>query len=285
LKTKDKLFGLKSTLNINGNLLSLETPKVMGILNVTPDSFYAESRVSQDSALLQKAEQMVKEGADILDIGGYSTRPGADEVSVEEELKRVTKALDLLQKSFPEMIFSVDTFRAEVAKAAIDHGAHIINDVSGGNLDDLMFATVADLKVPYILMHMRGTPQTMKSLNQYSNLLIDISKELNQKYDELKALGVSDVIIDPGFGFAKSIDQNYELLQNLDYLLRIGCPILAGISRKSMIYKTLEIEPNEALNGTTALHMVALQKGAIILRVHDVKEAVEAVKLNQKLTK
>lgn len=266
-------------MNINGNLVSLDEPQVMGILNITPDSFYADSRVNQETAILKKAEQMVEEGAFILDIGGYSTRPGAEDISTEEEIRRVIEAISLIRSQFSDTLISVDTFRSKVAKAAVDSGANIINDVSGGNLDEQMFDTVAQLRVPYILMHMRGTPQTMKNLNQYDNLLVDIGKELAERCNELKSLGVADIIIDPGFGFAKSIAQNYELLQNLDYLIRLGYPLLAGLSRKSMVYKTLGIEPQDALNGTTALNMVALQNGASILRVHDVKEANETIKL------
>lgn len=283
MNAKDKLFEVKSTLNINGNLVSLDEPQVMGILNITPDSFYADSRVNQDTAILKKAEQMVEEGAFILDIGGYSTRPGAEDISPEEESKRVTQAISLIRSKFPDVLISVDTFRSSVAKAAVESGANIINDVSGGILDTTMFETVAQLKVPYILMHMRGTPQTMKDLNQYDNLLVDIGKELAEKCNQLKSLGVADIIIDPGFGFAKSIAQNYELLRNLGYFIRLGYPLLAGLSRKSMIYKTLHIEPSEALNGTTALNMVALQNGASILRVHDVKEANETIKLYKAL--
>ncbi|WPZ08868.1 dihydropteroate synthase [Roseivirga spongicola] len=279
LSAKDKLFEVKSTLNISGNLVSLDEPQVMGILNITPDSFYAESRVNQETAILKKAQQMVEAGAFILDIGGYSTRPGADDISEEEETKRVTDAINLVRSKFSDILISVDTFRSSVAKHAIEAGANIINDVSGGNLDSNMFETVAQLKVPYILMHMRGTPQTMKSLNQYDDLLIDIGKELATKCNELKQRGVADIIIDPGFGFAKSISQNYELLQKLSYLKRLGYPLLAGLSRKSMIYKTLNIEPQDALNGTTALNMIALQNGASLLRVHDVKEARETIKL------
>lgn len=283
MNAKDKLFEVKSTLNINGNLVSLDEPQVMGILNITPDSFYADSRVNQETAILKKAEQMVEEGALILDIGGYSTRPGAEDISPEEESKRVTQAISLIRSKFPDVLISVDTFRSSVAKAAVESGANIINDVSGGILDTTMFETVAQLKVPYILMHMRGTPQTMKDLNQYDNLLVDIGKELAEKCNQLKSLGVADIIIDPGFGFAKSIAQNYELLRNLGYFIRLGYPLLAGLSRKSMIYKTLHIEPSEALNGTTALNMVALQNGASILRVHDVKEANETIKLYKAL--
>lgn len=283
MNAKDKLFEVKSTLNINGNLVSLDEPQVMGILNITPDSFYADSRVNQDTAILKKAEEMVEEGAFVLDVGGYSTRPGAEDISTEVELKRVTQAIALVRSKFSDVLISVDTFRSSVAKAAVDSGANIINDVSGGNLDPDMFESVAQLKVPYILMHMRGTPQTMKDLNQYDNLLVDIGKELAEKCNQLKSLGVADIIIDPGFGFAKSIAQNYELLQNLGYFIRLGFPLLAGLSRKSIIYKTLNIEAAEALNGTTALNMVALQQGASILRVHDVKEANETIKLYKAL--
>lgn len=279
MNAKDKLFEVKSTLNINGNLVSLDKPQVMGILNITPDSFYSESRLNQATAILKKAEQMISEGAFILDIGGYSTRPGADDIPTEEEIKRVVSAITMIRSEYPETLISVDTFRAQVAKAAIESGANIINDVSGGNLDTQMFKTVAELQVPYVLMHMRGTPQTMKTLNQYDNLIIDISKELAAKCQVLKSLGVADVIIDPGFGFAKSIAQNYELLRQLGFLKRLGYPILAGLSRKSMIYNTLNGTPEEALNGTTALNMIALQNGANLLRVHDVKEASETIQL------
>lgn len=266
-------------MNIHGNLVSLDEPKVMGILNITPDSFYSDSRVNQESSIIKKADQMIAEGAFILDIGGYSTRPGAIEISVEEEKNRAVFAISLIRSRFPDSLISVDTFRSEVARAAVESGANIINDVSGGNLDDQMFETVAELTIPYILMHMRGTPQTMKGFNQYNNLLVDIGKELAVKCNRLKELGVADIIIDPGFGFAKSIAQNYELLRNLTYLKRLGYPLLAGLSRKSMIYKTLEGLPEDALNGTTALNMIALQNGANLLRVHDVKEAIETIKL------
>ncbi|HEY9117935.1 MAG TPA: dihydropteroate synthase [Roseivirga sp.] len=279
MNTKDKLFEVKSTLNINGNLVSLEEPQVMGILNITPDSFYSESRLNQESAILKKADQMISEGALILDIGGYSTRPGAEDINPNEEKRRVISAISMIRSQFSDILISVDTFRAEVAHVAIDVGANIINDVSGGSLDLNMFETVSRLKVPYVLMHMRGTPQTMKSFNQYDDLIIDVGKELADKCEALKSLGVSDIIIDPGFGFAKSIAQNYELLRNLAILKRLGYPILAGLSRKSMIYKTLGIIPEQALNGTTALNMIALQNGANLLRVHDVKEAKETIQL------
>ena len=251
----------------------------MGILNITPDSFYSESRLNQESAILKKADQMISEGALILDIGGYSTRPGAEDINPNEEKRRVISAISMIRSQFSDILISVDTFRAEVAHVAIDVGANIINDVSGGSLDPNMFETVSRLKVPYVLMHMRGTPQTMKSFNQYDDLIIDVGKELADKCEALKSLGVSDIIIDPGFGFAKSITQNYELLRNLAILKRLGYPILAGLSRKSMIYKTLGITPEQALNGTTALNMIALQNGANLLRVHDVKEAKETIQL------
>ncbi|WP_229838645.1 MULTISPECIES: dihydropteroate synthase [Roseivirga] len=283
MSAKDKLFEVKSTLNINGNLVSLEEPQVMGIINVTPDSFYSDSRVSQETAILKKAEQMLTEGALILDIGGYSTRPGAAEVLPQEEIKRVTTALNLIATKFPEALLSVDTFRSVVARQAVCAGAHIVNDVSGGSLDEDMWQEVANLKVPYILMHMRGTPQTMNSKNVYDNLLIDIGKELRIAVEQLQQLGVADIVVDPGFGFAKSMEQNYELLRNLGYLKRLGLPLLVGISRKSMIYKKLSISPEEALNGTTALHMAALQQGASILRVHDVKEAKQTIDLYKAL--
>jgi dihydropteroate synthase len=273
----------KSTLNVKGNLISLDSPLVMGILNVTPDSFFSESRSTTPDLISTKAEKMLNDGADILDIGGYSTRPGAAEVSEQEETERVLLATETILKEFPEAIISVDTFRSSVAKAGIEAGAAIINDVSGGLLDDEMFATVAKLRVPYILMHMRGTPQTMSKLTNYENLLAEVCAELEAQLAKLKVLGVADVVIDPGFGFAKTIAQNYEMLKNLSYFERFNLPILAGLSRKSMIYKTLESTAKDALNGTTALNMVALTQGAKILRVHDVKEAAETVKLFKQL--
>lgn len=264
-----------------GNLVSLDTPKVMGILNITPDSFYAGSRTNALEDIVSKAGQMLQEGAFILDVGGYSTRPEADNVSTKTEIERVVPAIKAICQSFPEAYISVDTFRSDVARAAIEAGASMVNDVSGGNLDDQMFETVASLKVPYVLMHMRGTPETMKTLTGYNHLLNDIAAELSVKISALKNLGVADVIIDPGFGFAKTIDQNYDILRNLGYFKRLKLPILAGLSRKSMIYRTLDGTAQEALNGTTALNMAALINGASILRVHDVKEATETIKLYQ----
>lgn len=279
MKAKDKLFSIKSTLNLRGNLVSLDTPKVMGILNITPDSFFEESRINNLQEIVDKAGKMLEAGAFILDIGGYSTRPDAEDIPKTIELERVIPAIESIHQALPEAYISIDTFRSEIAKAAIEAGASLVNDVSGGNLDGKMFKTVAEMGVPYILMHMRGTPQSMKTLANYDHLLIDISTELLAKCKQLKDLGLKDIIIDPGFGFAKTIAQNYDILRNLGYFKRLKFPILAGLSRKSMIYKTLDTSAREALNGTTALNMAALINGASILRVHDVKEAVETIKL------
>lgn len=251
----------------------------MGILNITPDSFYEGSRSRQEKEILEKAEKMLKDGADILDIGGYSSRPGAAEISPQEEWQRIDKATTLILKHFPQAILSIDTFRAEVARKAVGEGVCIINDISGGELDPEMFATVAELQVPYILMHMRGTPQNMKDLNQYDHLLDEIFDYFANKLNKLRQLGVNDIVVDPGFGFAKNIAQNYEILRNLDYFSALGVPLLSGLSRKSLIYKPLHMGPSEALNGTTVLNTISLMHGASLLRVHDVKEAAEAVKL------
>ncbi len=270
---------MKKTLNIGGKLLDLSTPQVMGIMNITPDSFYSESRVNQLDEAYKKAERMLSEGASILDLGGHSTRPGADAVSEEEERKRILPVVAMLCKHFPDAILSIDTFRASVARQAIEAGAHIINDIAGGNLDPQMFETVAALNVPYILMHSRGTPQTMKDLNQYDDLVTDVLRELQVKIYQLQQLGVKDIVADMGFGFAKNADQNYVLLNELKSFQALNVPILAGVSRKSMIWRKLNITPDQSLNGTTVLNTVALLNGASILRVHDVKEAVEAVRL------
>jgi dihydropteroate synthase len=269
----------KKTLNIRGRLIDLSTPLVMGILNITSDSFFGGSRVNSENEIVERVGSMLEEGAAIIDVGGYSTRPGAKNIEVEEELNSVCIAFDTIDKFFPKTIVSVDTFRSKVANAAVARGAAIINDVSGGTLDPEMFDVVAELKVPYILMHMRGEPETMKHLTQYDHLVKDILKDLNGKILVLRALGVADIIVDPGFGFAKTIQQNFELLRNLSEFEMLGCPVLAGLSRKSSIYKTLNISVEEALNGTTVLNTLALERGASILRVHDVKPAVEAVKL------
>jgi len=271
------------TINCKGNLIDLATPKVMGILNVTPDSFYDGGKHKDTSAILKQTEKMLEEGASFIDIGAYSSRPDASFVSEALEIDRLIPIVALLVKHFPEALLSVDTFRSTIAQICIDEGAALINDISAGNLDPDMMPTIARNKVPYIMMHMKGTPQTMKELNIYTNLMEAICCYFSEKIERARALGIYDLIIDPGFGFAKNVTQNFELLQKFDLLKTFEVPILAGISRKSMIYKTLKTDASQALNGTTALHMVALQKGANLLRVHDVKEAVECVKLFQKM--
>lgn len=251
----------------------------MGILNLTPDSFYSESRILADNQLLNTAEVMLKDGATFLDIGGYSTRPGAAYVKTEEELRRVLPALTLLLKEFPEALISIDTFKSKVAAACLQEGAAMINDVSAGLLDEDMMEVVGKYRVPYVMMHMKGTPHTMKHLNQYEDMMREILLYFSERIKAARNHGIADVIIDPGFGFSKNISQNFELLKKLEFFDMLELPLLAGLSRKSTIYKTLGLEPADALNGTTVLNTVALLKGANILRVHDVKEAVEAVKL------
>jgi dihydropteroate synthase len=276
---QDTAFAQNLTLNLKGRLLSLHEPKVMGIINITPDSFYTNSRLQNKKDILLKVEQMISEGADLIDIGGYSSRPEAIDITIEDELARTIPAIDAIIKEFPDSIISIDTFRAEVADAAVAHGALMINDISGGKLDANMHSLVARLQVPYIIMHMRGTPQTMKHQANYENLILEIIGYFNEIIYELRELNVKDIIIDPGFGFAKNTEQNFLLLKQLADLRVCACPILAGLSRKSMIYKTLGVTAQEALNGSTALHMAALINGANMLRVHDVKEAVETIKL------
>lgn len=271
------------TINCKGYLLDLSTPKVMGVLNLTPDSFYDGGKFKNDKEALEQVGKNIQDGMDILDIGAYSSRPGADHISEEEELKRQSSVLQHITKEFPDLIISIDTFRSEVAKASIDQGAHIINDISAGNLDANMMDFIADSQVPYIMMHMRGTPQTMKSMTSYEHLVTDIISYFSKKVLEARAKGINDILIDPGFGFAKTIDQNFELLNHLKALKSLNLPILSGISRKSTIYKTLNIDAKEALNGTTALNMVALMNGSSILRVHDVLEAKQCITLYQKL--
>jgi dihydropteroate synthase len=272
------------TINCKGNLISLDTPKIMGILNTTPDSFYSESRKTSLTALLKTAGEMLEQGATFLDIGGYSTRPGADDISEKEELDRVVPAIEAILKDFPESIISIDTFRSKVAAEALEAGAAMVNDISGGNLDENMLGVVAKYQVPYIMMHMRGTPQTMKDLNQYTDLTQDITYYFSEKIRAARALGINDIIVDPGFGFSKDIPQNFELLSNLKKFKILEVPILVGLSRKSTIYKTLNCTPQQALNGTTVLNTMAIANGANILRVHDVKEAVESIKLMAQLT-
>lgn len=276
---KDTFFQKKVTLNAGGKLIDLSRPKVMGIINLTPDSFYAGSRKQGIDAALLQAEKMLTEGADFLDLGAYSSRPGADDISIQEETDRLLPVVEGIVNNFPEAILSIDTFRAKVAEAAINAGAHIINDISGGQLDEDMFATVARLQVPYILMHMKGNPKTMSQLAVYDDVFTEVYDYFADKHYRLKQLGVHDIVIDPGFGFAKRPEHSYALMSRMQDLKMLGLPILAGISRKKMIYGLLNITAAEALNGTTALNTIALTKGANILRVHDVKEAVEAVKI------
>jgi dihydropteroate synthase len=253
----------------------------MGILNITPDSFYAGSRASNVETAVERARQMIADGATILDIGGYSSRPGASAISLQEELDRVLPVIEAILHQFPDTYISIDTFRAEVARQSVEAGACLVNDISGGSLDNRMFETVAALQVPYVLMHMRGTPQTMKLLTSYENLLKELIDYFQQKVYQLRQVNIKDIILDVGFGFAKTIEQNYFLLRNMETFQILGLPILAGLSRKSLIYKKLNIPVSESLNGTTVLNTLALTKGASILRVHDVKEAVETVKLFQ----
>ena len=276
---KDTFFTQTQTMNIGGKLLDLTTPKVMGIVNITPDSFYVGSRFNTEKEILTQVEKMLSAGADMLDLGAYSTRPGAEVVSAQEEANRLLPALKIIKSNFPEAIISIDTFRANLARMAVDEGAHIINDISGGEMDNEMFATIAHLQVPYILMHSRGTPKTMYALNVYEDLMAEILLYFSQKIHQLRALGVKDIVIDPGFGFAKNREQNFSLLNHLADFKLLGLPLLAGLSRKSMVWKTLDISPEQALNGTSILNTIALQKGAKILRVHDVAEAKQCIKL------
>lgn len=272
-------FNKNITLNCQGRLVTLDEPKVMGILNLTPDSFYDGGQYNGDQAYLLQVEKMLLEGADFIDIGGMSSRPGADTVTIEEELNRVIAPIQNILKRFPDTIISIDTIHAKVAKAAVDSGALIVNDISAGRLDSNMLATVGQLNVPYIAMHMKGEPNTMQSQANYENISLEVLDYFIDIIKKCRAAGIKDIIIDPGFGFAKNLEQNYTLLNHLNDLDMLELPILVGISRKSMIYKLLESSSKEALNGSTALHMIALQKGVSILRVHDVKEAVECVKI------
>lgn len=267
------------TINCKGNLIDLTSPKVMGILNVTPDSFYDGGKYKDENAILRQVDKMIEEGATFIDVGAYSSRPGAAHISEEEELKRIIPVVNLLVKNFPDIILSIDTFRSNVAKATIDSGAALINDISGGNMDAKMFATVADLQVPYLLMHMLGTPQNMQKNPVYEDVTKEIISFFAAQIFKLHQLKLNDVIIDVGFGFGKTLEHNFEILKNLELFKSLDAPILAGVSRKSMLYKTLDISAQEALNATTSANTIALLNGANILRVHDVKEAVEAVKI------
>ena len=262
-----------------GRTFHLTRPWVMGILNVTPDSFYAESRADNTDRIIEKAKQMVSEGASILDIGGQSTRPGAALIPPDVELNRVIPAIQALRQLFPEIILSIDTFYAKVAAEAIAAGADMVNDISAGLRDEEMIPTVASLKLPFIAMHSRGTPQTMQDNTQYEAIVDDLLFFFKERINTLEAAGIRDIIVDPGFGFAKTREQNFEILHHLDRFHKLGKPLLVGLSRKSMIYKTLQIKPEEALNGTSVLHTIALMKGTLLLRVHDVKEAMECIEL------
>jgi dihydropteroate synthase len=283
LNVEDRYFPTNKHIRLSDKLMNLSSPRVMGILNATPDSFYQQSRQQNKKDLLDATERMLKDGVDILDIGGYSSRPGAKNVSASEERERVLNALTCIRESFPSIPISIDTFRGEVAKACLENGANIINDISAFNIDPSLLDVVAHYQCPYILMHMQGVPETMSESTNYNNLFLDLITFLSNKISILEQKGVKDIIIDPGFGFGKTISQNFELLENLDSFHILNKPILAGLSRKSMIYKTLNCTPEEALNGTTVLNTIALTKGASILRVHDVKEAKACIQLVQQL--
>lgn len=280
---KDTFLNRKTTLNVKGKLVDLSSPCVMGILNLTTDSFYSNSRINSVELALQRSEVIINEGGKFIDIGAYSSRPGADDVTEQEEIDRMVPVVEAITRNFPDALISIDTFRAKVARNAIESGAHLINDIAAGNMDEAMFQTVADLKVPYIMMHMKGTPQTMQQNTEYQNLMLDMANYFSAKVTELKKLGVNDMILDPGFGFAKTLDQNYKVLQHMNDLDIFELPVLAGLSRKSMIYNFLGGGPEQALNGTTTLNTIALLKGANILRVHDVKAAVECIALVTKM--
>ncbi len=272
------------TINCNGQLIDLTTPKVMGIVNLTPNSFYDGGKLTDEKSVLLQVEKMLTDGATFIDVGGYSSKPNAEFVPEEEELQRVIPIIKILVKEFPKALLSIDTFRSHVAQQSVEHGVAIVNDISAGSLDQNMMRTVSQLRVPYIMMHMKGTPKTMQSLAQYDDVVKEILFHFSEKIAMARSFGISDLIVDPGFGFAKTIDQNFELLHKLELFKMLELPLLVGVSRKSMIYKTLETEAEFALNGTTSLNTIALMKGAKILRVHDVKEAVECVQLYQKLT-
>ena len=268
------------SLNLHGRLVTIDRPWVMGIINVTPDSFYSGSRVGDEQMLVERVRQMLDEGADVLDVGACSTRPGSQSVDAAGEMERLHWALNVIRRVAPDSVISVDTYRADVARRCVEEwGADIINDISGGTLDETMFTTVARLHVPYVLMHMRGTPATMASMTQYDNVAADVLEWMARRIDQLRQMGVADVIADPGFGFAKTLEQNYELLAGLDAFHALEAPLLVGVSRKRMIYTPLNSDADHALNGTTVLNTLALERGAHILRVHDVRPAVEAVKL------
>ena len=273
------------TINCKGTLIDLVRPRVMGIINVTPDSFYDGGATTLEHQIIKQATQMLDQGATILDVGGYSSRPGATDISEQQEIDRVIPAIKAIIEAFPKALISIDSFRSNVVKQAVKAGACIANDISAGKLDPKMIETIGDLQIPYCMMHMRGTPQTMKSLTDYKNITKEVLFYFSERVAAARAYNINDIIIDPGFGFAKTTHQNFELLNHLELFENLDIPLLAGVSRKSMVYKTLDITPKQALNGTTALHMVALQKGASILRVHDVQPAIECIKLFEQLDK
>ena len=280
---KNTIFQQKLSLNVRGVLMDLLKPKIMGILNLTPDSFYDGGKNNTMGLALKKTTQLLSEGADIIDIGAYSSRPGAEHITEKEEHSRIIPVVKAIVKEFPDALISIDTFRSGIAKATIAEGADMINDISAGEMDTKMFKTIADLKVPYILMHMKGTPQTMTSKSEYKNITAEVCYYFISRIKQLKELGVTDMVVDPGFGFAKTPEQNYQLLRDLDFLKLTGHPVLAALSRKSMIYKILDTDAENALNGTTAAHTIALMKGANILRVHDVKAAMEVIKIVERV--
>ncbi|MCG9793629.1 dihydropteroate synthase [Flavobacterium algicola] len=271
------------TINCKGQLIDLEIPKVMGILNVTPNSFFDGGKYKEESEILSQVSKMLADGASFIDIGAYSSKPNADFVSEKEEINRVAPVVELILKNFPDAMLSIDTFRSEVAKVAIENGAAVINDISAAKLDDKMLQTVAKFNVPYIMMHMRGTPQTMQTMTDYNDIVKEMLFYFSERVSVARSLGINDIIVDPGFGFAKTLEQNYEVLQKLELFTILDLPLLAGVSRKSMIYKALNTSADHALNGTTVLNTIALSKGAKILRVHDVKEAAEAILLFEKV--
>jgi len=286
MESKDTFFSEKQSLKCRGRLLDFKQARIMGILNITPDSFYPGSRKTDPVNILDQASLMISEGADILDVGAYSSRPGGKDISVKEEMQRLDKALTLIRKSHPDVLVSVDTFRAGIARNVVrDFQVDIINDISGGDLDKEMFPAIADLGVAYVIMHMKGNPSNMQEKAEYEDIVREIILSFSEKISRLNLLGVKDIIIDPGFGFAKNMDHNFEILNQLEAFQIFTQPLLCGISRKSMIYKTLEGSPDDSLNGTSVLHTIALNKGANILRVHDVKEAKEAILLVERTRK
>ncbi len=273
-------------INLKGKLMDLSVPRIMGIVNVTPDSFFDGSRAQTEEEILQRTKTLIAQGTDIIDLGAYSSRPGADDISSDEEMRRLSTALEVIRKNFPDIPVSVDTFRADVAeRCVLEYEVDIINDISGGEGDEKMFETVARLQVPYILMHMKGTPQTMQKSPTYDNFIEEVFIYFAKRIDQLRQLGAKDIILDPGFGFAKTLAHNYELMAHMEEFAMFGLPVLAGVSRKSMIYRLLDITPQESLNGTSVLHTIALTKGAGILRVHDAREAAECIRIVSELNK